>query len=238
MAVVWWRERRSELLKFGVVGGLAFVVDLGLFNLLHYGTQAPLADRIVTAKVVSAAVATVVAWVGNRMWTFRERRTGRPIDELLVFALINVVALLIPVGTVAFTAYILGLRDAVPANVAAIVGIGIGTVTRYVGYRRYVFTDPTLLRARLYRALCAAPDRILLVTVSLAVACATTVSLGVFRPWSALPLAAVLSTIGWFLLPTRPPGASVAKGSGWLLVGVAVWLMVNLPFVAEYLIVR
>ncbi|MBN2176644.1 MAG: GtrA family protein [Demequinaceae bacterium] len=238
MAVVWWRDRRSELVKFGVVGGLAFVVDLGLFNLLHYGAHAPLADRIVTAKIVSAAIATVVAWVGNRMWTFRERRTGRPLDELVVFAFINVVALLIPVGTVAFTAYVLGLREAVPANIAAIIGIGIGTVTRYIGYHRYVFTDPAQLHARLFRALCSAPDRILLVTVSLAAACAVTVTLGAFRPWTVLPLAAALAAAGWLILPTRRPSASIAQGSGLLLTGVAAWIMVNLPFVAEYLIVR
>jgi len=238
VAVVWWRERRSELLKFGVIGGLAFVVDLGLFNLLHYGPHPLLEDRIVTAKIVSAVAATVVSWIGNRMWTFRKRRTDRPIDELLVFALINVVALLIPVVTVAFTAYVLELRDAVPTNIAAVVGIGIGTIARYIGYRRFVFTDASLLRARLFRALCASPDWILLLTVSLAIACAATVSLGVFRPWTALPLAAVLAAGGWRLLPARRPTASDAQGARWLLVGVSVWFTINLPFIAEYLIVR
>ena len=55
----WWRERRDELLRFGVVGGVALVVDIGLFNLLQFGPGAPLADKVVTAKVVSALVATV-----------------------------------------------------------------------------------------------------------------------------------------------------------------------------------
>ena len=238
MAVVWWRERRSELLKFGVIGGLAFVVDLGLFNLLHYGPHPLLEDRIVTAKILSAVAATVVSWIGNRMWTFRQRRTDRPIDELLVFALINVVALFIPVVTVAFTAYVLELRDAVPTNIAAVVGIAIGTIARYIGYRRFVFTDSSLLRARLFRALCASPDWILLLTVSLAVACAATVSLGVFRPWTTLPLSVVLSAGGWRLLPTRRPTASDARGARWLLVGISVWFTINLPFIAEFLIVR
>lgn len=234
----WWRERRSEVLKFGTVGTVAFVVDLGLFNLLHYGPHPLLADKIVTAKVVSAVVATVVSWIGNRLWTFRDRRTDRPLDELLVFSLVNVVALLIPVVTVAFTAYVLRAPEALPANIAAVVGIGIGTITRYVGYRRFVFADAAILRARLFRALCSAPDRILVVTMALAVSCAITVSLGVFRPWITLGLAALLGTVGWFVIPARRPGEEVARGSGWLLAGVASWLLVNLPFVAEFLIVR
>ncbi len=236
--VTWWQERRAEILKFGVVGALAFIVDLGLFNLLHYGPHPPLADKIVTAKIASAAVATVVAWIGNRLWTFREKRTDRLIDELLVFTLINVVALLIPAGTVAFTAYVLDAPEALPANIAAVVGIGIGTITRYVGYRRYVFTDAAVLRARLFRATCSAPDRILVVTIALAIACAVTVSLGVFRPWITLPLAALLAAAGWFVIPARSPSASVARGASWLLTGVGVWFLVNLPFIAEYLIVR
>lgn len=234
----WWRERRAEILKFGTVGAVAFIVDLGLFNLLHYGAHPLLADKIVTAKVISAVAATVVSWIGNRLWTFRDRRTDRPIDELLVFSLINAVALLIPVVTVAFTAYVLGAPEVLPANIAAVVGIGIGTATRYVGYRRFVFTDATVLRARLYRALCSAPDRILVVVMALAIACTVTVSFGVFRPWTTLGLATLLATAGWFVIPARNPGREVARGSGWLLSGVAAWLFVNCPFVAEYLIVR
>ena len=47
-----------EMIKFGVVGGAAFVVDVGLFNLLRHTA---LEDKPSTAKVVSATVATAVA---------------------------------------------------------------------------------------------------------------------------------------------------------------------------------
>ena len=50
-----------ELMKFGVVGGVAFVVDVGLFNLLLHLTDKPL-----TSKAVSTIVATTVAYAGNR----------------------------------------------------------------------------------------------------------------------------------------------------------------------------
>ena len=49
-------------MKFGVVGGVAFVVDVGLFNVLLHATDKPL-----TSKTISTVVATTVAYVGNRL---------------------------------------------------------------------------------------------------------------------------------------------------------------------------
>ena len=90
-----WRE----LAKFGVIGVLNFVIDLGLFNLLVGG---PLAHKITTAKFVSGGVATVFAWIGNRFWTFRDRR-NRPVHhEVALFFLVNGIALLITTAWVAF----------------------------------------------------------------------------------------------------------------------------------------
>lgn len=138
----WLRDHRAELMKFGVIGGIAFVVDLGLYNLLLFGLDTPLShqEKVVTSKVLSALAATLVAWVGNRLWTFRSHRTHRPARELLAFAVVNAVALAIGVVPVAVGRYLLDARGALALNVAAVVGIGLGTVARYVGYKKFVFT--------------------------------------------------------------------------------------------------
>ena len=47
-----------EMIKFGVVGALAFVIDLGLANLLWHTV---LEDRVTTAKIISGLVATMFA---------------------------------------------------------------------------------------------------------------------------------------------------------------------------------
>jgi putative flippase GtrA len=125
-----------EMIKFGVVGAVAFVVDVGLFNVLR---ATALEDKPTTAKVVSASAATVVAWVGNRAWTFRHRR-NRPVHhEAALFALTNGVALLIGAGSIAFSHYVLGLTSLTADNVANIVGIGLGTLFRFWAYRQFVF---------------------------------------------------------------------------------------------------
>lgn len=135
------RHRLHELLRFGIVGGVAFVVDVGLFNLLRFGPGELLGDRPLTAKVVSVAVATLVSWLGNRYWTFANRRTGTPVREFATFVVLNGVGMVIAVGCLAFSHYVLGLTSPVADNIAAnVVGLGLGTVFRYVAYRTWVFT--------------------------------------------------------------------------------------------------
>ena len=134
------RARVFEILRFLSVGGVAFVVDLGLFNLLRFGPGEVLLHKPVTAKVISVVAATLVSWLGNRHWTFSRQRTDRRSRELLVFAAINFVCALIPIVTLALSHYTLGLTTALADNVATILGIGIGTVLRYICYKRWVFT--------------------------------------------------------------------------------------------------
>lgn len=134
------RARAYEIARFLSVGGVAFVVDLGLFNLLRFGPGHLLEAKPITAKIISLAAATLVSWIGNRHWTFSEHRTARRGRELVVFAAINVGCAVVPVGTLAFSHYVLGLTTPLADNVATVIGIAIGTVLRYVGYKRWVFT--------------------------------------------------------------------------------------------------
>ena len=129
---LFWREAA----KFGVVGAVAFVVDVGGFNLLFHG---PLAGRLTTSRVVVGVVATTVAWLGNRLWTFRHR-TSRPVHhEALLFFLVNGVGLLIGIGWLNLTYNAMGLTSPLWLNVNNIFGIGLATLFRFWAYRRFVF---------------------------------------------------------------------------------------------------
>ena len=132
-----------ELAKFGVVGLVAYVVDIGLFNLLRgFGGDGPLADKPLSAKVISAIAATTVAYFGNRHWTFRHRaRTGLQ-REYLLFFLLNGVGLLIAVGCLWFSHYALGFDSLLADNISAnVVGLGLGTAFRFWAYRKWVFLE-------------------------------------------------------------------------------------------------
>lgn len=125
-----------EMIKFGVVGAGAFVIDIGGANLLWHTV---LADKVTTAKILSGIVATLFAWVGNRLWTFRHRRNRTPLQEVVLFFGVNAVALGIAAGVLALSHYGLGFQSRLADNVATIIGIGIGTVFRFVTYRYLVF---------------------------------------------------------------------------------------------------
>ena len=135
-----------EVAKFGVVGIVAFVIDIGLFNVLRFaGGEGPLYDRPLTAKVVSVVVATTFAYFGNRYWTFRHRGRTSFGREYVLFFVLNGVGLAISVGCLWFSHYALGLTSALADNISAnLIGVGLGTLFRFWSYRRWVFPDDTM----------------------------------------------------------------------------------------------
>ena len=135
------RTRIAELARFGSVGAVAYVVDVGLFNLLRFGPGDLLGHKPLTAKVVSVAVATMVAWLGNRYWTFSDRRSSSRGRELAGFVVVNLGGMVIAVGCLGFSHYVLGLTSGLADNISANgVGLILGTVFRYFCYRQLVFT--------------------------------------------------------------------------------------------------
>ena len=136
---------RSPLLgqaaRFLLVGGIATLVDVGLFNLLHYGLADVVAIGPLTAKVVSTVVAGVVAFVGNRQWSFAGAG-GSVRLQVTAFVAVNAAALLLSLAPLALARYVLGLTGFVALNLAGnVVGLAMATVFRFWGYRRWVFPD-------------------------------------------------------------------------------------------------
>ena len=139
------RSLGREASAFLVVGVGALAVDIGLYNLLvHVGEPGRLAEQPLTAKTLSVTASTTVAYAGNRFWTYRHRPRGRVAREYLLFVVLSAIALGIALGCLACSRYVLGLSSALADNVAANwVGLGLGTVFRFVSYRRFVFsTEP------------------------------------------------------------------------------------------------
>ena len=134
-----------EAAKFGIVGAVAFVTDFGVFNLLRYAGPdgvGVLHHKPLTANVISTVVSILVAWLGNRYWTFRHRHRASAPRELVLFFAMNGVGLLISLVCLGFTYYVLDLRGPVASNVSAkIVGVALGTLFRWWAYRRFVFVE-------------------------------------------------------------------------------------------------
>ncbi|MGD8195587.1 GtrA family protein [Herbiconiux sp. P18] len=126
---------------FLVVGGGAFVVDAVTYNVLVFW-PGPLADEPIWAKIISIAIASVFTYVGNRLWTFADRKSRLTLQRAAVFVGLNLVAIALQLGCLSFSRYVLHLSDPVSDNVSGtLIGQALATVFRYVTYGRWVFPD-------------------------------------------------------------------------------------------------
>jgi putative flippase GtrA len=126
---------RSEVTQFLVAGGLAYAVDVLVFNLgLSLGMGG------VAAKIVSSIPATIVAYVGNRYWTYRHRdRTGVG-REYTLFFVFSAIAAGIQASSVFVSHTLMGYESKLADNISAnIVGMALGTLFRFWAFRTWVF---------------------------------------------------------------------------------------------------
>jgi putative flippase GtrA len=130
-----------ELMKFGVVGAFAYVIDVGTFNLLRFaGGEGVLYDKPLTAKTISVVLAATFAFFGNRHWTFRHRDRSGLGREYSLYFLLNAVGLLIALTCLFVSHYVLGLTGPLADNISANgVGLALGTTFRFWSYRKWVF---------------------------------------------------------------------------------------------------
>lgn len=126
----------QEIAKFGVVGAFNAVLDIALFNLLHFR----LGVGPLTSKTIATAVAATSSYFMNRHWSFAHRARTTFRREYLLFFFLNAVGLLIALVVLGFARYALGLTSVLALNIAAnVFGIGLGTVWRFFAYKRWVF---------------------------------------------------------------------------------------------------
>ena len=128
-----------ELAKFGVVGAVGAVVDLGGAAYLH----GAVGIGPMISKALSLTAATIVTYLGSRFWTFRHRVNQALLREGLLFVALNLVGLAIAECVIAFVSYGLDMKHAIAYNAASLVGTGLGTIFRYFSYKKWVFLADT-----------------------------------------------------------------------------------------------
>src|ERR1700722_2555437 len=133
-----YRHLIPELLKFGVVGGIGAVIDLGGAAVLHGEFHV----EALAAKAVSTIIATVLTYLGSRFWTFKHRENQALGRELALFIVLNLIGLVIAEVVIAIVTYGLGLHSQLEYNAASVIGTGLATIFRYFAYRQWVFTAP------------------------------------------------------------------------------------------------
>lgn len=133
-----FRQIIHEFAKFGIIGVIGLAITNFGYALMHSHGVGP-----VTSTTIATIIATAVAYIGNRYWSFRHReRTSVP-REGTIFFVLNGMGLLIQDVVVAFNAYVLGLEHHKLAEFVALnTGIAIATVFRFWSYRKFVWAAP------------------------------------------------------------------------------------------------
>jgi putative flippase GtrA len=124
-------------MSFGVVGLGGMVIDIGVFNALRLGS---FSEKPLTAGVISASAAIVFNWVGNRYWTFGDRRRTDVLRELVEYGAVAFLGLGISLLCLAFSHYALGLHSIAADNIAKnVIGLGLGTAVRFTLSRWWIW---------------------------------------------------------------------------------------------------
>jgi putative flippase GtrA len=136
----------AQGLSFLAVGGVGFLVDVGVFNALRATALSPahVANGELWAKAISVSLAILINWIGNRSLTFRrERRSGSRrvvLREAVEFFVASLLGSAVALACLGISHVVLGLTSAADDNISAnVVGLALGTGLRFVLYRLWVF---------------------------------------------------------------------------------------------------
>lgn len=139
-------EHLRPTLKFLLVGGIVFLLDAAMYNLLvfwhptHGWGEGIMHGSPLTAKVIAVAIASCLTYLGNRLWTFGDRPRPDTTRSIMMFVLVNFIAAGLQLSCLAFSRYVLGLDSVLADNISGtVIGQIVSTSFRYVTYGRFVF---------------------------------------------------------------------------------------------------
>jgi putative flippase GtrA len=136
----------ADVVRFGAVGVVSYVLDVALFNALRIGHDGVFGQPLM-AKTMGVALATLVAWLGTRYWTFRRNLRHDAGREFVEFVLVAGAGYAVNLFVLFLSHYVLGFHSLLADNIAGnVVGAALGSVVRFLLYRAWVY-HPTRVSA-------------------------------------------------------------------------------------------
>lgn len=143
-------RERVRFSKFLVVGAVGAVVDFGIENLLHRWFGLP----YVSAGAISFICAILSNFFWNRIWTYPDSRSKPVVQQLIQFAFVNAIGLLIripilryvePPMTKGFSLlpdrYLVMPPDILGENVTLALAVGIVLFWNFFINRYWTYSD-------------------------------------------------------------------------------------------------
>ena len=117
----------AQIMKFGVVGVIATVIDFGIMNLLHYG----LGLNILIANTSGFIISLIFNYLASMKYVFAHKEGMSRRREFIIFVVLSVIGLALNAG--------LGLE----ANIAKICATALVMVYNFVTRKIFLEGDET-----------------------------------------------------------------------------------------------
>ncbi|MFD4366287.1 GtrA family protein [Rhodococcus sp. NPDC058521] len=139
--------RHRELIKFAIVGGTTMVFDLAIFYTLSLTI---LEEKPTVAKVLSGVLATVLSYILNREWAFKNRGGRERHHEALLFFTISGIGVLLAAAPLWIANNIFDIRAGTESLTTLVVvdfvlnyiiGNLLQMVFRFWALRRFAFPE-------------------------------------------------------------------------------------------------
>jgi len=131
-----------QFVKFGIVGGLNAMIDLGVLNFLIYLTGIATGIWYSGFKSFSFIIAVVNSYYWNKHWTFNSENKHSTF-EFVEFFLVSLVGFSINVGVaslvVNFVGAPVGVSAGIWANVGAVAAALSALMWNFIGMKFFVF---------------------------------------------------------------------------------------------------
>lgn len=138
-----------QIAKFGIVGVANTAIDFGVFNFLLLLTGIHSGTEIIFFKTASFSAAVINSYFWNKYWSFNLSHTTQkdPYKEFMQFFAVSIIGAFLNITTTfIFTNWIspFGIipKEAWP-NVGAAVGAILVLAWNFLGYKFFVFKNPS-----------------------------------------------------------------------------------------------
>ena len=132
-----------QFTKFILVGGMNFLIDMGILNFLIFYTGISAGLTQSAFKGLSFIVAVINSFVWNKFWTFGRTKTHTVGKEFFQFLLVSTVGFIINVGIDYFLVNVIypfgGLQAKSWAQFSAMIASIIALFWNFIGYKFIVF---------------------------------------------------------------------------------------------------
>ncbi len=144
--------RHHELIKFAIVGGTTMIFDLAIFYSLSLTI---LETKPVIAKVISGVLATIVSYILNREWAFKNRGGRETHHEAFLFFAISGVGVVLQAAPLFVANNLFDIRSSVDVTKLVIIDFILGYIIgnllqmafRFWALRRFAFPESDLAAA-------------------------------------------------------------------------------------------